>query len=214
MLRALTNPRGKLNFIESLPHGARVLDVGCGNNSPVVTKRQRPDLYYVGLDVEDCRQDEGSIEKADRYIIAEPTKFAEAIDALDRNFGAVISCHNLEHCFEPEAVLEAMLRRLAPQGRLYTCFPCEASVNFPSRAGCLNFFDDPTHAQNPPDYLRVQQIIREAGFEITFATARYRPLLRTVMGALVEPASAALKRKLRGTWALYGFETVVCAKYA
>jgi hypothetical protein len=44
-------PRGKLAFLKSLPPGARVLDVGCGNNSPRDAKVLRPDLIYTGLDM-------------------------------------------------------------------------------------------------------------------------------------------------------------------
>ena len=46
-----------------------MLDVGCGNNSPRIAKSIRPDIYYVGVDVGDYNQENGSIECADEYIV-------------------------------------------------------------------------------------------------------------------------------------------------
>lgn len=45
--------RGKGGFLKTLPRGSTLLDVGCGNGSPYWFKANRPDLYYVGLDVGD-----------------------------------------------------------------------------------------------------------------------------------------------------------------
>jgi hypothetical protein len=50
------NQKYKPDFILQLPRGAKVLDVGCGNNSAQSTKKLRPDIYYVGLDVGDYNQ--------------------------------------------------------------------------------------------------------------------------------------------------------------
>ncbi len=44
----LLNPRGRKSFLKSLPSHEKVLDVGCGNNSPQIVKSVRPDVYYVG----------------------------------------------------------------------------------------------------------------------------------------------------------------------
>ena len=210
-IREWVNPWGKMNFISELPFRARVLDVGCGNHSPLLTKKRRPDIYYVGLDISDCRQSGDSIVKADRYLLTGSEQLAAAIEALSTDFDAVISAHNLEHCIAPLAVLQAMLDRLLKGGRLYLSFPCEQSLNFPSRQGCLNFFDDPTH-NKPPEYERVLQVIRENGFELKFATARYRPWLKFMIGLVEEPMSGFFRKRLNGTWALYGFESVICAE--
>ena len=210
-VRRVANPWGKSSFILRLPPKARVLDVGCGNDSPRRTKALRPDLYYVGLDVRGYNQSELSIAKADQYILVSADEFAPAVVALGSNFHAVILAHNLEHCFDPDAVLQAMLNCLAPGGRMYLSFPCEESVAFPSRWGCLNFFDDPQH-QSWLDYDRALRIIRTNGLGLTFATPRHRPPLMVALGLAVEPLSAARKRTMQGTWALYGFESVIWAE--
>ena len=100
---------------------------------------------------------------------------------------------------------------LAPGGRLYLSFPSEASAGFPSRGGCLNFFDDPTH-NTIPNFDRVRQALGEGGLTIEFAARRYRPLVKLLQGLLLEPLSRAKNRVLPGTWALYGFESVIWAR--
>jgi SAM-dependent methyltransferase len=208
-IRQAVNPYGRKYFVMQLPTGARVLDVGCGNNSPLITKTLRPDLYYVGLDIADYAQSEASIARADRYILTSPKDFVSAISQLSSDFDAVICAHTIEHCYQPDAVLEAMLDRVARGGRLYVSFPCRESAKFPRRQG-LNFFDDPTHLA-PPDYERILQVIREKGLEVKFATARYRPAVKAVLGLAAEPMSAALRKTFWGTLALYGFESIICA---
>lgn len=187
--------------------------MGCGNDSPRVAKALRSDIYYVGVDVADHGHSVDPNQVADEYIVAPPDQFDGAIAALPATFDAVISAHNLEHCNNPDSVLRNMVRTLAPGGRMYLSFPSEASVNFPNRDGCLNFFDDPTH-NTVPQFDRVCQTIQDAGLKIEFAARQYRPLVKRIQGLLMEPWSRARRRVMPGTWALYGFETVIWARRA
>jgi SAM-dependent methyltransferase len=202
-------PRGKLAFLRSLPPGARVLDVGCGNNSPRDAKVLRPDLVYTGLDVGDYNQQD-SIRYADSYILVSPAEFANAISAHEGRMDAVVSSHNLEHSDDPAAVLSGMVAALRPGGRLFLAFPCEASVRFPSRRGTLNFFDDATH-KTVPVWETVLGTLGTRGIALEYARQRYRPWLLAGLGAALEPLGWLLRRNMPGgsTWALYGFESVV-----
>ena len=201
--------RGKLAFLRSLPAGANVLDVGCGNNSPRDAKILRPDLVYNGLDVGDYNQDD-SIHYADAYVLVRPEEFAQAIGRYEGQMDAVVSSHNLEHCQDPGAVLQAMAHALRPGGRLYLAFPCEESVRFPSRRGTLNFFDDPTH-QSVPSWQAVVEQLRASGMALEVACRRYRPGLLFAIGLLLEPIGRLTSRSIPGsaTWALYGFESII-----
>ena len=203
---------GKTAFIKQIPPGGRVLDVGCGNNSPAQFKTQRPDLFYTGLDVGDYHQTVDPKQYADEYLVSTPEGFAACIAAFKGKYDAVVSSHNLEHCLDPDAVLQAMLATLKPGGRLYLAFPCEASLRFPKRAGCLNFHDDASH-RAPPGYDETLRLIEAGGCRIEFARQRYRPWPLFLVGLALEPLSFALKRTmpLNSTWALYGFETVIWA---
>lgn len=201
--------RGKQAFLKSLPAGARVLDVGCGNNSPRDAKVLRPDIFYTGLDVGDYNQQD-SLRYADAYAVVPPADFAAAIAAHAGTMDAVVSSHNLEHCDDPAAVLRAMAAALRPRGQLFLAFPCEASVGFPRRRGSLNFFDDATH-QAVPRWDAVTENLNACGIKFTFATRRYRPPLLAAVGLALEPAARLLGRNMPAgsTWALYGFETII-----
>jgi SAM-dependent methyltransferase len=198
----------KRAFIAELPDGADVFDVGCGNDSPYEFKKLRPDIRYVGLDITDYNQEHDPTEYADVYLSVPPEGFTAAIRGRPNQFDAVVSSHNLEHCEDQDGVLTAMARALRPGGRIYLAFPAAASLSMPSRAGTLNFWDDDTHVR-PPDFRRVLDLLAAEGIKIDYAAQRYRPLFRLVRGILNEPISRARKRVALGTWALYGFETVI-----
>ena len=208
--RALVNPRGRNSFIELLPPAARVLDVGCGHDSPRAFKELRPDLHYVGIDVGDCRQPVDPRSVADEFVVVEPEDFRAGIERLGQRFDGVVSAHNLEHCYDQDGVVSTMCRVLVPGGKLFLAFPSAASLGFPSRAGCLNFRDDPTH-NVVPDLARVQELLAEEGMQVDFVASQYRPPLKAALGLAIEPLSARRKKVMPGTWALYGFESVLWA---
>jgi SAM-dependent methyltransferase len=193
-----------------LPDKAKVLDVGCGNDSPRSFKALRPDLHYVGLDVGDCRQPIDPRSVADEYVIVEPQDFRDAITRFGARFDAVVSAHNLEHCDDPQGVVAAMARALVPGGRLYIAFPSAASTSFPSRNGCLNFYDDPTHKM-VPDFGMVCRLLEAEGLAIDYKATSYRPPVKFLLGLGTEPISALKRKVMPGTWALYGFESVIWA---
>jgi SAM-dependent methyltransferase len=208
---SLLVPKGMAGFLNSVVKNGKLLDVGCGNQSPFRIKAQRPDVFYVGLDIGDYNQSANCQRYADQYIITSPELFDAKIVDFPDSFDAVISSHNLEHCDQPEKTLRAILASLKRGGRLYLSFPCEDSISFPSR-NPLNFFDDPTHT-HPPEFNHTVEAIRSAGFNIEFVAKRYRPPIPFLLGLLLEPLGYLLKRNMpvRSTWALYGFETVIWA---
>jgi SAM-dependent methyltransferase len=200
----------KYAFVRSCPQNAHILDVGCGNNSPHQFKRRRPDLHYTGIDVADYHQDADAIRHADEYIVVPAGEFAARIASMAGRFDAVVSAHNIEHCDDPDATIEAMLAALKPSGRLFMAFPAEASVRFPHRAGTLNFFDDPTH-KTVPDFGQICRSLTAAGCRLDVAIRRYRPPRSVLLGLRNELPSMWRKQVMEGTWALYGFESIIWA---
>jgi SAM-dependent methyltransferase len=200
--------KGKAAFLRTLPRNARLLDVGCGNDSPRRFKAERPDIWYIGLDIQDYNQ--SAPQFANEYVVVDAGAFASTIEQFDCQLDAVVSAHNLEHCSEPQDVLKAMLRALRPGGRIYLSFPCEKSTSFPRRRGTLNFFDDATHVA-PPPWDSVLSTIEREGLSLDFAAKRYRSPIMWLIGLVVEPASAVRSLVMPGTWDLYGFESVIWA---
>ena len=211
-LRNITTARfRKVAFIKSLPQGACVLDVGCGNNGPTRFKALRPDLYYVGIDVSDYNQTEKDYGAADEYIKCEPDSFAEQISELGQRFDAIVSSHNLEHCNNPQKTISAICKVLKVNGLLFLAFPSENTVRFPKRRGTLNFYDDPTHIW-VPNWNEILKILDINGLEMLILKKNYRPIIHFVLGVVLEPVSIIMKRVFPGTWALWGFESVIWAK--
>jgi SAM-dependent methyltransferase len=206
-------PNGKEAFLKALPDGARVLDVGCGNNSPLHCKQCAPTIHYTGLDIGDYNQETDSISVADKYVITTSAEFASTIEAMQGSFDAVISAHNLEHCEDQDRTLRAMCAALRDGGTIFLAFPCEASVEFPRRKRTLNFFDDPTHSK-PVVLSRTMAILTSAGMTVSVLKPRHRPPLLFAAGLLLEPISAITRTAMpfTSTWALWGFETVIWAK--
>ena len=107
-----------------------------------------------------------------------------------------------------------MLGTVIPGGQLYISFPSAESVNFPERSGTLNYHDDSTHVGSPPDFADVTKTIVESGFEIEFSARNFRPMVDRVRGFLNEPRSRKENRLMAGTWAYYGFESIIWARNA
>src|SRR5947209_7245357 len=85
-ISAALRRRGKYRFIRELSAGAKVLDVGCGNNSPAVCKAIRPDVYYVGIDITDYNQTNSAHHFANEYILTDREHFARDIARLENRF--------------------------------------------------------------------------------------------------------------------------------
>ena len=106
-----------------------------------------------------------------------------------------------------------MVQSLRKGGMIYIAFPSEESTNFPSRKGGLNFYDDGGH-KNIIEYDSFIKVLKEKGMNIVFAAKKYRPLIPFLVGVVFEPLGMLLHRQapVHGTWALYGFETVIIAE--
>jgi len=201
----------KSKFIKTVKNRGVLLDAGCGNSSPYRTKRMRPDIYYVGVDVGDYNQAAPNL--ADEYAVSLPDEFHDTILNLGQRFDAVISSHNIEHCCDRQKTLDALIKVLKPGGKLYLSFPSEASVTFPTRKGTLNYYDDKTHTGVPPKFDDVIEKLKAQTMEISFACKSYKPFFLYFIGFLLEPLSKITKKCLigRATWAYYGFESVIIA---
>lgn len=214
ILYKLYRPKGKDAFISMLPTQSRLMDIGCGNDSPRRVKSLRNDIYYVGLDVQSYQQSAISIALANEYRIVPECDFVSAIRAEVSTMDAILSSHNLEHCQDRDEVIFAMCAAIKQSGFLYLSYPSESTVRFPSRQGTLNYYDDKTHKGYPPETDRILKILQSSDMKIIFCKKKYRPTMPFLIGLFCEPFSYIFNRvaPFGATWALYGFETVIWAQ--
>lgn len=204
-------PHGRAAFLATLGAEPRILDVGCGNNSPTKIRQTVPKCKYTGIDVGYYNLSE--LDPDGAYIITSAKDFASEIGKFENEFDAVISAHNLEHCDDRDSTLRAMLDAIKMGGAIYLAFPSEKSVSFPKRQiGTLNYFDDSTHKDVPPEFNKLIDELNFSGFEIIFSAPNYRPFLLRYVGMLLEPIAFLRGAVLMGTWEFYGFESIIWAR--
>ena len=188
----------------------RILDIGCGNNSPSVTKRWFPSCHYTGADIQRYNlsgKDDAAMDAF--YLLGADGTGYDAIP--DADFDLVILNHVLEHMKEPGPILAALCTKLKPGGYIWIAFPSLRSLSLPpSEDETLQFCDDPTHAY-VPDTREVANILLANGVKVLHAGPSKEGLLTTIADAfrLVK----RLLRKMvtgrfsgRGMWYVLGFE--------
>lgn len=106
-------------MISNLNPTAKILDIGCGSNSPYLAKFLLPDHHYTGIDIEFYKHTKSHL--ADVYITSLPEEFVADIQWLDVLFDAIISSHNLDHCNQRERTLSAILDKTKLKGKIFNC---------------------------------------------------------------------------------------------
>ena len=212
IVKLFLRPNGKVDFLNSIPKNSFILDVGCGNNSPLLVKSFLPNSFYVGIDVGNYNNDYNVDKIADKYILSDPNYFVKSLKSIDINFDAIISSHNLEHCNDRIGVLNAMIEKLNYGGKIYLSFPSKESINFPKRIGCLNYYDDPTHKDLPPDFDFVLKTLKDNNFKVIFSKKRYKPYILRCIGIFSNLISYFTKKVHIGMYENWGFESIIIAE--
>jgi SAM-dependent methyltransferase len=207
----MLKPKGKQAFLSKRDSAISVLDVGCGNKSVIEFKALLPQCTYTGIDIADYNQSTESKNLIDNYIISTADTFANDIEKNIDCFDVIVSSHNLEHCNKPYDTLAAMISSLKPGGHIFISLPCIESLAFPSRDGTLNYFDDPTHIKDPPSTKKILHQLESSGLEVNFFVSNYQPFFLRLIGLVNEPFSRLRRKVLRGTWELFGFESIIHA---
>ena len=198
-------PRVQRSFLSSIKkENCKVLDVGCGNKSSIFIKTAKPSSVVFGIDIDESK------ELYEQYIVTQPEMFHQSIQEIEENFDIIISNHNIEHCNNPESTFSAMVDRATLGGHLYIATPSVRSVNFPSRGGGLNFYDDDTH-RYPVDMMKLFNSESDR-LECVFYSKSCRPIFWSFFGWVVEFISKKKGKIMLGTWDYYGFEQVMWIK--
>ncbi len=209
-IKKTLRPRGQRSLISSIPkEDCKILDVGCGKNS-IFLKSVKPKSSICGVDVGFFEQTFKSKELYDNLVICDPKDFAESIENIEGDFDIIISNHNIEHCHYPNKVFTAMVERTKVGGSIYIATPYLGSVNFPSRGGGLNFYDDSTHV-SPVDLIKLFDS-ESNRLECSYYQKSSKPFIWWFFGFAQEYISRKKNHIMLGTWDYYGFEQIIWIK--
>jgi SAM-dependent methyltransferase len=186
----------------------RILDIGCGNNSPTTTKHWFPGCHYSGADIVQYNNTGQDVAAMDSfYPLGIDGSGYSAIP--ESSYDLVILHHVAEHMPTPGPILAQLCSKLKPGGYIWIAFPSLRSLSLPPAEGTLQFCDDPTHVYLP-DVREVSNLLLKNGVKVLHA-GRSRDIVRTIIGAAVLPW--AYLRKLitgkfssKGLWYIFGFE--------
>jgi 2-polyprenyl-3-methyl-5-hydroxy-6-metoxy-1,4-benzoquinol methylase len=188
-----------------------ILDVGCGNHSPRITKKWFPQWNYYGIDREDYLTDAQDKANMTHYYELDLSK--DSLDAIPESyFDVVVMAHIVEHLSNGLDVIKQLTSKIKKGGKIYIECPSERSLALPSMYGTLNFCDDPTH-------IRVYSVIELANFLlannfriIRAGTRRDKVLIMTFPFRL--GLKLLVNRKIGGGdfWDVLGFASFVYAK--
>jgi SAM-dependent methyltransferase len=197
--------RGRLRLPE--PH---ILDIGCGNGSPTVTKRWFPGCRYAGADIQRYNLSDADVAAIDEfYQVSEDGTGYDAIP--NASYDLVILNHVVEHMREPAPIVAQLCAKLRPGGYLWIAFPSERSLRLPHSVDeTLNFYDDPTHIYLP----KVEEIVgilRARGVTVLHS-GRSREGFWTSVADVVKLCKRVVRKVFtgrfsgRGLWYVLGFE--------
>jgi SAM-dependent methyltransferase len=193
-----------------LPRSPRILDIGCGNGSPSVTKRWFPGCYYAGADIQRYNLSDADIAAMNEFF--QLGADGSGYDAIpDESFDFVILNHVIEHMTEPGPIVAALCGKLKPGGLIWIAFPSVRSLTLPhSYDETLNFYDDPTHIA-VPDLREIANIVSANGVKVLHAGRSREGFLTTLrdglrLGKRVVKRLFTGKFSGRGMWYILGFE--------
>jgi SAM-dependent methyltransferase len=201
----------KFRFVRGkLAPGARILDIGCGNNSPTITKKWFPGCHYAGADIQRYNNSDADLAAMDEFFLLGAD--GSGYDAIpEASYDFVILNHVIEHMAEPEPVVAELCRKLKPGGYVWIAFPSERSLTLPHSVDeTLNFYDDPTHVQ-VPDPGAIIRALEANGVEVIHS-GRSREGFLTTFGDILKLGKRLLVKAAtgrfsgRGMWYILGFE--------
>lgn len=190
----------------------KLLDIGAGNHSATKTKRLFPNCKYYGLDLDKgYNNSEEDFAVMEQFYEMDLTKLQ--FESLPNDyFDGIWLAHVIEHLYNGDEVLLALLPKLKSGGYLYVEFPGKKSTKLPSMHGSLNFKDDPTHIRiySSKD---LSELLNRSGLKtLSYGTRRN---WYYILGMPLRIVGHWIKgKKLQGNifWDLLGFAEFVYGK--
>ncbi len=97
----------KYSILYGIDQKSNILDIGCGNHSPILIKSILPYSNYTGVDIDYYNLDENDKSVADNLFIFPRDSFFESIESIDSKFDLILATHlinpllvHLKVCFD------------------------------------------------------------------------------------------------------------------
>src|SRR5471030_1788978 len=178
----------------------RILDIGCGNHSPTITKHWFPGCFYAGADIQRYNNsNEDMAAMYAYYFLGDNGSDYSGIP--DGSFDFIILNHVIEHMENSMKNVATICSKLKPGGYIWIAFPSVRTLSLPPAQGTLQFCDDSTHIF-VPDIREVSNVLLAHGVNVLHAT-RSRDFLRELIGAVILPWKL-LKRRITGKFTAKG----------
>lgn len=211
---------------KTIPVGAHVLDLGCGDGRAVGPFLVSRGCTYVGADVS-----ANALARAEALGLT--TRLIDDAGNLpwpDGQFGAVTCFEVLEHLFDPRAAVGEVFRVLAPGGLMVVTVP---NVAYWTRRvelallGRWNPLGDMESVERPwrDPHIRfftvdaLRRLFLEVGFyRVTVgghsgAALAHVPIIRSVMRSGWKPEASSIYRALQSRWpGLFGYGLYAVAR--
>ncbi len=189
-----------------------LLDVGCGNKSPSITKYWFPQCNYYGVDKEIYNNDPIDLKCMEKFYQLD-LESSDLSIIPDDFFQIILFSHVIEHLSNGLKIIEILTRKLSPCGNIYIEFPSLRSLSLPSARGSLHFCDDESHIRLY-DIKEIVNTLLSNNVRI-IKGGRKRDWRKIILSPLMVPTlqiySLFRYRSLwaRGLWDLLGFADYV-----
>ncbi len=195
-----------------------LLDVGCGNNSYLLSKKWLPLGAYHGIDKEFWHGNEADYKAMDKVFFIDVENDLNKLSEVENDtYEVIIVAYIIEHIINAYEVLEALIPKLKKGGLIYVEAPNPKTLGMPPAVGFANFNDDPTHVQIY-DYFSISHMFLKKGMKIERAGTRrdwFRIFFFTQIGILMNLFYyIPFKQKLSaiGLWDFLGISFYVIAR--
>lgn len=186
----------------------KILDIGCGNSSPSLTKLWFKNCIYHGVDIQYYNLTDKDIQCMDKFF--QVTMNHEGYEAIpDFEYDFAIINHVIEHSYEPYKLARIAASKIKPGGLIWIAYPSFKSLSLPPGLGYTNHFcDDLTHISIIDD-IKLCNALISSKIRIIKA-GRSHDFIRTLIGIVLIPVNLVRLIRFgkigRGMWYILGFE--------
>lgn len=172
-IRSRLEARRLLAYCGSLPDGAKIMDVGCGDgfHLSLLRKFGNKNWKLEGVDL-----DRRAIKAAERSGLKVHFGSVESLDLTKNSYDLIFMIQTIEHVERPDEILDSVFRLLKPGGRLVIVTDNTDSIDFRLfKGGYWGGYHFPRHL-NLFNKLSLAKLAVKTGFSVANITTLVSPV--------------------------------------